>query len=87
LLSPEGKTECGVDIRFTEKGDILYAHLLERPKQREIAVRSLAISSNAKIQLLGAKNDLEWRNTGKGVSITLPAKFDAAAVYVIKIMN
>ncbi len=49
----ESKTDDGTPIRFTVKGDSLYAILLGRPSQREIRIPSLSFSPGTTIQLLG----------------------------------
>ena len=61
----EGRTSDGVDIRFTRKGDSVYAILLDMPKAREITIESLGPDDGTKIQMLGSSGDLRWSQSGK----------------------
>jgi len=79
------------DIRFTTKGDILYAILLDWPGDRRAVVRSLAKkegTDNSKISsvtLLCCDEKLEWSQTDKGLVVTLPGKKPCEYAYVLKI--
>ncbi len=78
------------DIRFTTKGNVLYATALERPADGVIRIRTLyagtpyldhAISS---ISLLGS-GTVAWRQTATGLEATLPADAPAGMPYVLRI--
>jgi alpha-L-fucosidase len=66
------------DIRFTCKGDTLYAVALGVPSSGSLLIRSLGRSSNrlphdpVSIEMLGAKDRLPWKRDDHGISITLP---------------
>jgi alpha-L-fucosidase len=66
------------DIRFTTKGDALYAIALGWPSDGKMVIKSLAQNSPnyprqiQKVELLGAKSDLKWTRTGHGLEIQLP---------------
>jgi len=68
------------DIRFTAKGDALYAVVLAWPETGKVVVRSLArpggreVRAVAKVELLGREGRLEWRQTGAGLVVELPAR-------------
>lgn len=61
------------DVRFTRKGNVLYAILLEWPA-REITLRSLNGLKINKLSLLGSTENIPWQQTGEGLRITLPVK-------------
>ena len=69
------------DIRFTTKGDTLYAMGLERPKDGAVLIKTFYAGSPhldraiERIELLGG-GAVQWKQTDKGLAITLPA--DAA---------
>jgi alpha-L-fucosidase len=65
------------DIRFTTKGDILYAIALSWPDDGKLTVKSLSSNSQGKIRslsLLGSKEKLAWTQTPQGLVVTLPSK-------------
>ena len=63
------------DIRFTTKGDLLYAIVLGWPRNGKVAVRSLAKPAGqiATINLLGCSGTLEWKQADDALVINLPA--------------
>lgn len=78
------------DIRFTTKGDTLYALGLERPKDGAVLIKTLYAGtpylekSIDRIELLdGGK--IIWQQTDKGLSITLPADGGDAMPYALRI--
>jgi alpha-L-fucosidase len=68
------------DIRFTTKGDVLYAIALGWPADGKITVKSLATGSPhypqqiGKVDLLGSHGRLKWSQTARGLEITVPHK-------------
>lgn len=65
------------DIRFTAKGDALYAIVLGLPENAQVVVRSLAKQSMSQVtdvSLLGNGGDLKWSQTEDGLTVALPAQ-------------
>lgn len=60
------------DVRFTRKGNILYAILLEWPGS-EITLNSLKGINIKKISILGSDEKIQWRQLSDGINITLPS--------------
>ena len=60
------------DIRFTAKGNILYAIVLGWPEGNTFTIQSLSLSVGqiSKVTLLGQKGNLDWKQTDKGFTIT-----------------
>jgi len=57
----------GPALRFTQKGDALYAILLDTPKPGRVVIPGLrAASPQTHIRLLGWDGDLSWRQEGGG---------------------
>ena len=92
-IDGEGPTKAGVslyggrrprfaagDLRFTTKGDTLYAIALAWPDDRKLVIKSLAADSPhyrgeiAKIGLLGSESNLVWSRSTEGVTVNLPEK-------------
>jgi alpha-L-fucosidase len=81
------------DVRFTTKGDTLYAIALVWPEDGRLLIKSLASDSDsphyrgeiARIGLLGSDSNLVWSRNADGVTINLPEKPPCDYAYVFKI--
>ncbi|MEE3259232.1 MAG: alpha-L-fucosidase C-terminal domain-containing protein, partial [Candidatus Latescibacterota bacterium] len=66
------------DIRFTTKGDALYALLMAWPENGETTIQTLALSLRvytdeiAAVELLGSDAELKWSRTARGLKVKLP---------------
>lgn len=75
------------DIRFTCKGDALYAIAMGWPAGGQLVVRSLARPNAVEsVRLLGGPEQLAWTQSEAGLEITLPAAkvSDIAIVFEIR---
>ena len=81
----DGKTQDGVHIRFTRKEDTAYAILLEKPASRQIVIESLRLKEGTRIEMLGARETLNWSANGENVSLTLPNELPGNYAYSLKI--
>jgi alpha-L-fucosidase len=85
----EGDYVAG-DIRFTTKGDELYAILLEWPGE-EITIESLGTDAKLldgrikEVTMLGARGKLEFERKANGLVVSLPEKRPCDIAYVLKI--
>ena len=88
-----GRAYTAQDIRFTTKGDILYAIALGWPDDGKLTVKTLAQSRNdypktiGRIELLGGKGPLDFRRQPDGVVITLPETRPNEFAYVFRIQS
>ncbi len=78
------------DIRFTTKGDTLYAIALAWPNDGKLVIKSLASNSHyfgqiAKIGLLGSEPNLEWSRSPDGVTVKLPERPPCDYAWVFRI--
>jgi alpha-L-fucosidase len=87
----EGKVGfCGKDIRFNQKGDILYATVLGTPSDN-ISIKSLGkLKDGSKIkniEMLGSKEKLSWEQASESLVIRKPKAFpnDIAVVFKISL--
>ncbi|WP_298479711.1 alpha-L-fucosidase [uncultured Maribacter sp.] len=68
------------DIRFTTKGNVLYATVLDWPQEEELVIKSLkkgnTLNKNqiTSIQMLGNEGDLKFHEKEDGLHIVLPQK-------------
>ncbi len=80
----------GRDIRFTEKGNILYATLLAWPGA-EATVGHLGSNSPlskekiSRISLLGGPAELSWSQTAEGLKVRLPDQKPGDHAFVLRI--
>jgi len=77
------------DIRFTAKGNDLYAICLGRPG-KELTIQSLHAlypSEIASVRLLGVERDLAWQLTEKGLHVEVPDEVPGEYAYVFKVIR
>jgi alpha-L-fucosidase len=82
------------DIRFTTKGDTLYAFVGAWPESRKAQIKSLATGSpqvgGAKVtavSLLGYDGKLTWTQDEQGLSVTLPDKAPSQYAVTLKVQG
>jgi alpha-L-fucosidase len=68
------KPFTGEDIRFTTKGDALYAIALAWPETGRLVIKSIADRPVKTVRLLGSKSELKWSRTADGLTVELPAQ-------------
>ncbi len=79
------------DIRFTTKGDSLYAIALAWPENGMLTIKSLASNSPlypggvARIGLLGSEPNLRWPRSADGITVKMPGNAPCDYAYVFKI--
>jgi alpha-L-fucosidase len=79
------------DIRFTTKGNALYAIGLERPKDGAVLVKTLYAGTPyldrpiGKVELLGSSAPIAWQQTPIGLRVTLPADPGGTMPYALRI--
>ena len=79
------------DIRFTTKGETLYAIALGWPEDGKLLVKSLAKDADgagdaiATVGLLGYSGDLAWKQSPAGLEVTLPAQAISPYTAALKI--
>jgi alpha-L-fucosidase len=81
------------DIRFTTKGDTLYAIALNWPEDGVLNVRSLAKDSGVdgsgvevgRVGLVGHDGDLDWQQTSEGLEVKMPATPPCEHAFALKI--
>ncbi|MEM7126632.1 MAG: alpha-L-fucosidase [Chloroflexota bacterium] len=65
------------DIRFTIKGDVLYAHVMQWPEDGQIRIRSLGknsiyhLASVGSVELLGQNQTLTWQEGDEALQVSL----------------
>ncbi len=79
------------DVRFTRKGDTLYAIMLGWPEKSRAVLKALAsdspfvVGDHLQVQLLGSKDPLPFQRTAQGLEIALPAQAPTKYAVVFKI--
>jgi alpha-L-fucosidase len=74
------------DLRFTRKGNTLYAIALEWPEETTLTLQSLAGKEVSKVEVLGLTNDVKWKVSGDGLTITTPSTRPGKYAYTFKIV-
>ncbi len=79
------------DVRFTTKGDVLYAIILGWPEDGEVVIQSLGTghvrypAAIKQVRLLGSKGAVQWSRDERGLKVKLPAEKPCAAACTLKI--
>lgn len=88
LALAQGESYSGRDIRFTRRGDVLYAIFLAWPGA-EAVVTSLPVKGPAgaakKVYLLGHNEPLEFSQDGSGLKVKMPESPPCAHAFALKI--
>jgi alpha-L-fucosidase len=72
-------------VRFTRKGDALYAMLLAKPKGTEVTIESVSVPDGAMVTLLGREGVLQHTAEGGNLTVTLPGGLEESPAYTVKI--
>ncbi len=81
----------GQDIRFTTKGNALYAICLDWPGE-SVTVKSWGPNSAvradmiAEVRMLGVPQALVWSQDGAGLKVKMPAKKPCDHAYTVKVV-
>ncbi|MEO6916984.1 MAG: alpha-L-fucosidase C-terminal domain-containing protein, partial [Chitinophagaceae bacterium] len=77
------------DIRFTTKGETLYAIALDWPEDGMLKIQSLGKGKDTRIiksvQLLGHEGELKFTRDNDSLIVTLPASKPCKYAYALKI--
>lgn len=84
-VGAEGRTSDGGRVRFTRKGDAVYALVLDPPKSAAITIEALVAGEGSTVTLLGAKGNLTWAQRGTSLEIRLPEDVAPSEAYAIRI--
>ncbi|MGQ9699375.1 MAG: alpha-L-fucosidase [Armatimonadota bacterium] len=86
----KNKPFTGQDIRFTAKGDVLYAICLDWPGD-QITVQSLSTNLRLypdevrEVRMLGCDDPLQWSRDEAGLKVKMPTKRPCDYAYVLRI--
>jgi alpha-L-fucosidase len=81
----KGKPFSAADIRFTTKGDAVYAFVMGWPASGQLAIAAMGSGGAhlarpvSRVELLGGGRALAFRQTAEGLQVTLPADRPALA--------
>ncbi len=88
----KGKPFSGQDIRFTTKGDALYAIALGAPIDGKVVIKSLAENNPSfgkkigHVLLVGSNQQLDFERTADGLAVKLPENLPGGFAYSIKVL-
>ncbi|MGD8240936.1 MAG: alpha-L-fucosidase, partial [Armatimonadota bacterium] len=84
--------ESGRDVRFTRKGNVLYAFVIGEPERGRITIKSLARGNVEKsgkgiksIAMLGSDEKLEWEQTAEALALHFPTRLPCEVAYGFRI--
>ncbi len=80
------------DIRFTTRGNTLYAIVLDHPGNEETVITSLSSHNQIgfgkveSVSLLGSEEQIQWEQTNDGLMITVPRDYNESNALAFKII-
>ena len=77
-------TKDGIPVRYTRKGNTVYAIALERPGN-VLRIPDLYAKDNTTVRLLGCDEMLAWKQEGDALEITLPERIPESEAYAFAI--
>ena len=77
------------EVRFTTKGDALYAVALDWPKEDRLLIRALSPGAGKvrSVNLLGHRGALTWTQTDRGLEVNLPAQKPCEYAFALKVIG
>jgi len=89
VKAPAKDAGSSVDIRFTTKGNLLYAICLDWPEQ-DVVVKTLgnkgaATKTIVAVRMLGSKEAITWRQTDDGLALSVPREKPCRHAFVYRI--
>lgn len=84
-IRAEGNTIEGIEVRFTQKADILYAFFMDFPANPSVTIKSLEVAENTTIKWFGYGEDIEWAQKGEDLMVTVPKNLEKSPAYAISI--
>ena len=82
-----GETSGGIKVRFTAKGNSVYATLLGKPAGPTLTLKSFTPKAASKLFLLGLAKQLSWSQHGDDTVIDLPSTLPGQYAYVVKMVQ
>jgi alpha-L-fucosidase len=79
------------DVRFTTKGDVLYAIVLDWPESGEAVIESLGTSlalypgAIKQVEWLGSGEPVQWSRDVDGLKVKTPSERPCRHAYTLKI--
>ena len=84
-LVSEYRATGGVNMRFTQRSNTLYAILLQKPTQAKVTIPHIQLPSDGQVTLLGHPAPLTWRQNDADLTIDLPETMASSPAYTLKI--
>ncbi len=84
-LRAEGTTSQGTEVRFTRRGDALYAILLEPPPTRRFELWGVDATGVDEVRALGIPDHLEWEVRSGHLTITMPERLPVTPAVTLRL--
>jgi alpha-L-fucosidase len=84
-VKAEGSTREGTALRFTQKGNALYAILMEKPGGSSVTLQGIGAVEGTTVSLLGDDKALAWQQIDGDLAVVLPGDLSASPAYALKI--
>ncbi|CAN5590657.1 hypothetical protein BH10ACT3_BH10ACT3_05340 [soil metagenome] len=82
---PATTTTEGTEVRFTRRGDDVFALLVDTPGRTRFSLRDVDATDVTGVRLLGLDDAVEWQVVGDELWITLPERLPVSAAHVLEL--
>ncbi len=79
------ETMEGIEVRFIQKQNVLFAIILDKPKTNRITIKNLTIEKNSIISMLGHEGNLTFVQEENDLKISIPENLEFSPAYSLKI--
>jgi hypothetical protein len=84
-VTAESRAGDGIAVRFTQRGDSLYATLMDTPTAGWVAIDGLEAVEGTAVTLLGNEASLAWEQRDEGLAVLLPKALPVSPAHVVQI--
>ena len=80
------EAECadGASVRFTRKGETVYAVLLSEVRSKTITINRLALKPECRVEVLGCDSAVAWEAAPNGVTLHFPKTFEETPAVTLR---
>jgi alpha-L-fucosidase len=83
----QGVTAQRMEVRFTQKGDSLYAFILGRPGEKNVLIKDVPLEGNIRVYEVKSGTPLEFRQEGADLVLNYPQGLLEESVQVVGIRS
>ena len=84
-VTAEGNSPEGIEVRFTQKENALYAILMDTPPGPLVTIKGLHGEADMMVTALGEETPITWQQVGKDITFRLPTLLTSTPAAAFKL--